>query len=134
MREVPFSFIQFPLWEAMKKTAAAHSTQTSNGSNSHINPFLSAAFGSFSGAIAAFLTTPLDVIKTRLMLDVEPEEGMARSQVTHTNKQGHTPLLTLVKSLREESVREHGNPVRIFFRGVGPRVLWIGIGGIGPLG
>jgi hypothetical protein len=36
--------------------------------NSSVNSYEAALCGSFSGAIAAAVTTPLDVLKTRLML------------------------------------------------------------------
>ena len=59
MREVPFSLIQFPLYEYLKKRFAG--TSEPNASSA-------AMAGSISGAIAASATTPLDVLKTRLML------------------------------------------------------------------
>jgi solute carrier family 25 S-adenosylmethionine transporter 26 len=61
MREIPFTVIQFPLWEGMKKWRGRQKGRKAN-------PIESALFGSVSGAIAAALTTPLDVLKTRLML------------------------------------------------------------------
>lgn len=59
MREVPFSLIQFPLYEHLKKSIAG---------SSEPNATSSAIAGSISGALAAGATTPLDVLKTRLML------------------------------------------------------------------
>jgi len=61
MREVPFAFIQFPLYEKLK-------TKWENYRDIKIMPMQSAFCGSISGGIAAAITTPLDVIKTRLML------------------------------------------------------------------
>lgn len=61
MREIPFTVIQFPLWEAMKAWRGQKK-------GSKANAIESAVFGSISGAIAAAATTPLDVLKTRLML------------------------------------------------------------------
>ena len=61
MREIPFTVIQFPLWEAMKKWRG-------EAKGRKANPAESAVFGSVSGAVAAAATTPLDVLKTRLML------------------------------------------------------------------
>lgn len=59
MREVPFSLIQFPLYEYLKKSMTG---------SSEPNATSAAIAGSISGAIAAGATTPLDVLKTRLML------------------------------------------------------------------
>lgn len=109
VREVPFTVIQFPLWEGMKKWSLRQRT----GSNrpKDVTGFESALFGSISGAIAAGLTTPLDVLKTRMMLARERESmaDMAR------------------KILSEEGGR-------VFFSGIGPRTMWISIGGAVFLG
>ncbi|KAF2859241.1 mitochondrial carrier [Piedraia hortae CBS 480.64] len=99
MREVPFTIIQFPLWEAMKGWRGRESAVES------------AAFGSIAGAIAAALTTPLDVLKTRIMLS-HVKVGAAR--------------------MAREVWRREGT--RAFWRGVGPRTMWISIGGAVFLG
>ncbi|OJD38768.1 mitochondrial carrier [Diplodia corticola] len=100
MREVPFTVIQFPLWEGMKEWS-----RRTNGKDS-VSAFEGAAFGSVAGAVAAGVTTPLDVLKTRLMLS--------------TQRQKVVPLLTSI-------LRESG-PMT-FFSGIGPRVFWISTGG-----
>ena len=64
MRELPFAAIQFPLWEKLKVLWAAQCDRP-------IYAHESALCGSVSGAVAAALTTPLDVIKTRLMLGAD---------------------------------------------------------------
>lgn len=66
MREIPFTVIQFPLWEALKAWRGRQ--KGGGGGGGKANPGESAVFGSFSGAVAAAATTPLDVLKTRLML------------------------------------------------------------------
>lgn len=63
MREIPFTCIQFPLYEFFKKKWASYQ----NNSNI-LKPWQGAICGSIAGGIAAALTTPLDFIKTRLML------------------------------------------------------------------
>jgi solute carrier family 25 S-adenosylmethionine transporter 26 len=100
MREVPFTVIQFALWESMKE----YRRRTSGKDG--ISAFESAIFGSASGAVAAGVTTPLDVLKTRMML--------AKKK---------TALVPLLK----EIIRDSGP--RAFFAGIGPRVLWISAGG-----
>ncbi|KAI9631428.1 hypothetical protein KEM48_014403 [Puccinia striiformis f. sp. tritici PST-130] len=64
-REVPFSLLQFPLYEKLKSQAAA---RRSLSSSDQLPAHISAVCGSIAGATAAALTTPLDVIKTRIML------------------------------------------------------------------
>ncbi len=68
MREIPFAMIQFPIYEALKK----YWTETIRD-GIPVNPVQAAACGSFGGAIAAAATTPLDVIKTRLMLGADKD-------------------------------------------------------------
>jgi solute carrier family 25 (mitochondrial S-adenosylmethionine transporter), member 26 len=65
MREVPFTMIQFPLYEAMKRWQAKRTAKPK------ANAFEAAVSGCISGGIAAGLTTPLDVLKTRIMLHKE---------------------------------------------------------------
>lgn len=62
LREIPFSLIQFPIWEATKRAVARSKNKAD------VNPSESAACGSFAGVIAAGITTPFDVAKTRIML------------------------------------------------------------------
>ena len=130
MREVPFTVIQFPLWEALKAwgverrnrrirdeitisrggtKGAGKNTNKSTSTNTTtttVGAAESALYGSFSGAVAAAVTTPLDVLKTRVMLSRE------RARV----------LVVL-----REIWAAHG--VRPFFAGIGPRVAWISAGG-----
>jgi solute carrier family 25 S-adenosylmethionine transporter 26 len=65
MRELPFTVIQFPLWEALKRG------QANFRGVEQVSPVEAAIFGSVAGAVAAAATTPLDVIKTRVMLSRE---------------------------------------------------------------
>ncbi|KAH6877276.1 mitochondrial carrier domain-containing protein [Thelonectria olida] len=99
-REVPFTVIQFPLWEAMK----AWSRRRRGGEE--VSAGESALYGSMAGGVAAALTTPLDVLKTRVMLSKERVS---------------------VAEVFGRMVREEG--IRPFFAGIAPRVTWISIGG-----
>lgn len=101
MREVPFTVIQFPLWEALKAWGRRR-----NGDGLEVSAGESAVYGSISGAVAAGVTTPLDVLKTRIMLSKE--------------RVGVIPLLRSI-------LKTHG--VRPFFAGIGPRIGWISAGG-----
>jgi solute carrier family 25 (mitochondrial S-adenosylmethionine transporter), member 26 len=114
MCEVPFTVIQFPLWEALKAQARRRrqvqdwlpGRPSVRAEDVQIGAVESALYGSVSGAAAAGITTPLDVLKTRVMLSKERERVM--------------PVLRTI-------LREHG--IRPFFAGIGPRVAWISIGG-----
>lgn len=99
-REVPFTVIQFPLWEAMKAWGRGRR------GGEEVSAGESALYGSVAGGIAAASTTPLDVLKTRVMLSKERVS---------------------VAEVFGRMVREEG--IRPFFAGIAPRVTWISIGG-----
>jgi len=115
MREVPFTVLQFPLWEALKGWGRERRARTGRGllgesaagsGSDEVGAAESALYGSVAGAVAAAATTPLDVLKTRVMLSARRES-----------------IMSIVKGI----LRENG--VRPFFAGIGPRVMWISIGG-----
>lgn len=112
-REVPFTMIQFPIWEGLKAWGRRRRQGGKDGDGSvrDVPALESAVYGSVAGAIAAGLTTPLDVLKTRVML--------AEKRVSVAHVFGHMA--------RHEGIRP-------FFAGVAPRVTWISIGGFIFLG
>ncbi|XP_075985514.1 mitochondrial S-adenosylmethionine carrier protein-like [Anticarsia gemmatalis] len=61
LRDLPFSFIELPIWEMLKTTIKERN-------NGEITSFQSALCGSIAGGFAACVTTPLDLAKTRIML------------------------------------------------------------------
>lgn len=119
LREVPFTVIQFPLWEALKSYSRGRKSQDKGGagggggaaSTADVSAAESALYGSVSGGVAAAVTTPLDVLKTRVMLSTERQR-----------------VWDIVTGI----LKQHG--VRPFFAGIGPRVMWISIGGAVFLG
>uniref|UniRef100_A0A2A4JHK8 Mitochondrial carrier protein n=1 Tax=Heliothis virescens TaxID=7102 RepID=A0A2A4JHK8_HELVI len=61
LRDLPFSFIELPVWELLKSTVRKHN-------DGQISSLQSALCGSIAGGFAAGVTTPLDLAKTRIML------------------------------------------------------------------
>jgi len=98
-REIPFSLIQFPLYERFKKEIAAWQGRD-------CSPWQGACCGSISGAFSAAVTTPLDVVKTRQMLGQGAGSGLATAKMVYGE----------------------GGP-KALFAGVAPRTFWIGLGG-----
>lgn len=117
LREVPFTIIQFPIWEALKarsrekRRASRGASLSSAEREADVSAVESALYGSVAGAVAAGITTPLDVLKTRVMLSSQK-----------------TSVAEVVVSI----LKQHG--VRPFFAGIGPRIAWISVGGAVFLG
>ncbi|KAJ1931295.1 S-adenosylmethionine transporter, partial [Linderina pennispora] len=111
VREIPFTCIQFPIYEYMKVWYAKKQGRP-------IQAWEAAVCGSIAGGFAAAVTTPLDVVKTRVMLSMKGMEAhMQYSGIGNT----------LVRIAREEGFRA-------LFSGVVPRTIWISIGGFVFLG
>lgn len=106
-REIPFSFIQFPLWEFLKNMFAKPDS---------LLTWQAAVCGAISGGIAGGLTTPLDVAKTRIIL-AERTSHLASGSM-------HSALKTVW--------HEKGLPG--LFSGATPRVVSLSVGGFIFLG
>lgn len=106
LREIPFALVQFPLWEYLKRR------WSEKQNNSPLKPYQSMVCGSAAGAVAAFLTTPLDVAKTTIMLG-SLEKGTSSGAA-------YRRVLLDIYSRRG---------VKGLFAGAIPRVGWISVGG-----
>lgn len=113
LRELPFAVVQMSCYEGLK-------TWFSTRERPQYMPLC----GALSGGTAAFVTTPLDVLKTRIMLG---QVGRARN----TPLSGTSAVSAAFCELLREPSRptDKWGPVQRFFRGGVPRVLWISIGG-----
>ncbi|KAL7317247.1 S-adenosylmethionine transporter [Mucor circinelloides] len=104
-REIPFTCIQFPLYEFFKSKYGQYKGE-------RVEPMEAAVMGSLAGGIGAAITTPLDVCKTRIML----------SSKTSSNRPYTGIVETMKRIVREEGAKK-------LLAGIGPRVMWISIGG-----
>ncbi|PSC68296.1 putative S-adenosylmethionine carrier chloroplastic isoform X1 [Micractinium conductrix] len=102
LRDLPFDAIEFGAYETSK-------TLYSKFVKRDLHPAEHSGLGAVAGAVTGLLTTPLDVLKTRLML------------------QGASGQYKGVIDCATKIMREEGTAA--LFRGWEPRVMWIGIGG-----
>jgi solute carrier family 25 S-adenosylmethionine transporter 26 len=108
LRDVPFAALQFALYEHLKRRVALYTDQPTS------KPWQAAVCASIAGATAGALTTPLDVLKTRVM-------------TTH-NLAHNISLTQHLKSIHQQ----HG--LKGLLSGIIPRTLWISFGGFVFLG
>ncbi|KAH9077040.1 S-adenosylmethionine transporter [Lactarius deliciosus] len=113
MREIPFTSLQFPMYEFFKHRLS----HLLYHKPSSLRPYEASLCGSAAGGIAAALTTPLDVLKTRVMLDLRDPS--------------HPAYLPPLRRLRQIYVTEG---IGSLFAGVVPRTMWISAGGAVFLG
>jgi len=106
IRDLPFDAIEFSLYEEAKIAYAKWRGRTP----SEVTRAEATVLGATAGGITGFVTTPLDVIKTRLMTDtctINPLRGVVDCGTRIVREEGATAL----------------------FRGASPRVAWISLGG-----
>jgi len=103
IRDCPFSFIQFPIWEYLKVTYK-------NYKKAELSSIDVANCGALAGGIAAVLTTPLDVVKTRIMV---ADAGIHKHHLKFSS--------VLISTYNEKGIKG-------LFAGLTPRFMWITIG------
>lgn len=108
LRNLPAGVISFSSFEYLK-AAVLRKTKKPN-----MEPLQSVCCGALAGAISAFLTTPLDVVKTRLMTQGVGIKAGLKSEIAASAYKGF--LSTLIQIWREEGWLG-------LTRGIRPRVL-----------
>lgn len=138
-RNLPFTALQFPMFEFLRRRLGhgpelATGARPTNGdadgwtarvdgatSDSHLTSVgaVNAAAAAASGATAALITTPLDVVKTRIMLaSGSAPEGGAVSRVKAQKLTG----LVVARTVYHEA------GIRGLFRGAALRIIWTALG------
>ncbi|RPA91083.1 mitochondrial carrier [Choiromyces venosus 120613-1] len=117
-RNLPFTAMQFPVFEALKKRLIPVGSR--GVKDVAVGAGLSAGI---AGSIAAVLTTPIDVVKTRVMLSAGVKDTTKLEEVIEAKKQGRG---SSVKDVVREVVKEEG--FKGFWRGGALRGVWALVG------
>lgn len=132
-RNLPFTAMQFPMFEHMKETIKHYRQDKGTYTGSLIETSLTtAASAGSAGSIAAVITTPIDVVKTRIMLSATGEkEAMgnvqnARGQALENPGQAKGSPKKSGLVVGREIFKDQG--IKGLFRGGTLRVVWTALG------
>lgn len=134
-RNLPFTALQFPLfegvrtkiWEGRDRKRRGEEGRLRNDRRSLVETGLVTGLSAaVSGSLAAFVTTPTDVVKTRMMLAAGEKQPESSAEVAEKGR-----LHTKSKSasgfqVAKEIFRERG--IRGLFRGGALRTTWAAFG------
>ena len=137
-RNLPFTAMQFPMYEHLKANIKAyrqkHGSLTGGLAETAVITAISA--GS-AGSVAAVVTTPVDVVKTRIMLAASSEisRKQAKKEAQTANRQEQTARTSASEkgatkksslAVAQEIFRENG--LKGLFRGGTLRAAWTALG------
>jgi solute carrier family 25 S-adenosylmethionine transporter 26 len=108
MRDVPFRAIQLPSYEIVKSTYSKQFATNADGTTRTLKPVENMLVGAIAGSFSAAITTPLDVVKTRLMTD--------KTIATISFSNAFKAATNLAKT----------EGISGLFSGLGPRVVYVG--------
>lgn len=115
--QIPFTSIQFPFYELLKRQLSIHYL---NGERP--SPAQAAVCGMIAGGTAGAITTPLDVVKTRVMLEAKVSDGcLATQSRAHGSQREASGIRT-----PSPSVLSFGPRLLAILRNEGPRALFGG--------
>ncbi|KAK3043932.1 hypothetical protein RJ639_000631 [Escallonia herrerae] len=124
--DLPFDAIQFCIYEQLR---VGYKLAAKRDLNDHEN----AIIGAFAGAITGAITTPLDVVKTRLMVQGSENQYKGIFHCVGTIMREERPpaffKIELVYCCASHDVAPRVLREVTMDKGIGPRVVWIGIGG-----
>jgi len=146
-RNLPFTALQFPMFERLKAYLKKRQADKAHGGKEREVSLLETvvvttiAAGS-AGSVSAVVTTPIDVIKTRIMLTAGDEKGKSGNQKKQqVQKLKEGKVLDALGEHREQA-RRHKGAIQIakeviaeqgwkgLFRGGALRAIWV-FGGSG---
>lgn len=138
-RNLPFTAMQFPMFERLKLAIRENRDRRGKTTGTIFESACITAFSAGSaGAVAAVITTPIDVVKTRVMLSAGDDAPASKSSSSPKQKSGGVvdALGNSVKAERKsrksgwtvgrEILKEQG--VKGLWRGGALRAVWTFVG------
>ena len=143
-RNLPFTAMQFPMFEHVRTSIHAYRTRKGIATGSLWETGLVTAISAGSaGAVAAVITTPIDVVKTRIMLSASESSQQRGEQqqraIKEVEAQGKDAKAEIEKAQQaarggragglavgKEILRTEG--VKGLFRGGALRCIWTAVG------
>ena len=143
-RNLPFTAMQFPIFEHLKKRTLDYRKEHNIATGTLLEKGVVTGISAGSaGSVAAVITTPIDVIKTRIMLGAAAEDGkdagQARSAIKQVEAQGKDVKAELERAQQaaragrgggfavgKEILRAEG--MKGLFRGGALRGAWTALG------
>lgn len=125
-RDVPFSMLYWTVYELLKArllardVASGFVSRTAEGQPVQLEPVHSFACGAASGAFAAFLTTPFDVLKTRHQVTDQPSHQLSAQPAGVQGQRGTATKYPSTLALMAQIAQREG--VGALFAGLGPRL------------
>lgn len=126
-RDLPFSALQFAFYEKFRQLAIYY-----NNLSQELPISIELATGASAGGLAGVLTTPLDVIKTRIQTATTTTINSNTNPSTSgtTKASARSPLSAILS--RSSTIKALGSiykneGVLGLFSGVGPRFIWTGV-------
>ncbi|KAL0935843.1 mitochondrial carrier [Colletotrichum truncatum] len=123
-RNLPFTAIQFPIFEHVRTSVwDSRSRGRTEGEEQGLleTAVVTGSSAGAAGAFAAWITTPSDVVKTRMMLSAGEGDSSQQSGKTSQAQKGRGSL-----EVTRDVYRQHG--VRGLFRGGLLRAVWTALG------
>lgn len=135
-RDLPFSALQFAFYEKFRQRAFALERKDIRSKDQELTIFTELLTGAAAGGLAGIITTPLDVVKTRLQTqqtDTPPQinelintQGSAKS-IDFVNGDLKKPISLSNSILRSLRLVYGSEGIIGCFSGVGPRFVWTSV-------
>ncbi|MCJ1300593.1 hypothetical protein MMC08_003390 [Hypocenomyce scalaris] len=134
-RNLPFTAMQFPMYEHLKESIHTYRKRYNKSSGTLLERgTVTAISAGMAGSIAAVITTPIDVIKTRIMLSAASSEdggnqsAASRQALKQVEAQGKDPTAEMKRARQAASSGRAGGIAvgREIFRSEGMKGLFRG--------